>query len=134
MRYFTLLVISCVIMWSCGDDDDDDDTSPLVGSWTSTTLSITDCEDGSVDIVDLGCGGCFSNDFNSDGTFSTRVLVPGSIDSTMMGIYTTSGNVLTTCDEDGNNCETSNFSVSGDMLLLSTEGLGCLLEVDLERS
>ena len=139
MRYFSnlfafLLLSTGFLLSSCGDDDDDDDDNAIVGEWRSTVFSVRDCEDGSNDNLDFPCGGCFTNDYGNDGSFSSRVLIPGSLDSTQVGTYTISGNMITTCDENGENCETSTFTIDEDELLLMGEGLGCILEVNFERS
>ena len=131
--FASLLLSMGFLLSSCGDDDDDND-SPIVGEWRSSVFSIRDCEDGSGDILDFSCGGCFTNDYGNDGSFSSRVLIPGSLDSTQVGTYTITGNMITTCDENGENCETSTFTIDDDELLLMGEGLGCTLEVNFDRS
>lgn len=124
---FTILLI----ISSCGDDDEEG----IVGEWRSESFSITGCSDGSSDIVNFPCGGCFTNEYNSEGGFSGRILIPGSLDSTYVGIYTIDGDMLTTCDENGANCETVMFTISDGELTISGEGLGCdNLEISLERS
>ena len=122
------------LLGACGDDDDDDSADPLVGTWESVSFSQTDCDNLLPDVLDFPCGGCFINVFRSDGTMTSRAVVPGVLDESAEGTYTVDGDMLNLCDENGANCTQSSLEQSGDELSIISEIEGCTFTVKLERS
>lgn len=122
---FLQLVTLLIIISSCGDDDDDDNADPILGTWNLTTFSLTNCENNGPDLLDFACGNCISNEFKSDGNFTSRIFIPAQLDSMITGTYSINGSNLTTCDQDGNNCENSTFMITDNMLAITTPFLGC---------
>lgn len=130
--HLLIATLSGFLLFSCGDDDDDVE-DPIVGSWKSTTFSLTDCDDGAPDLLDFACGGCIESQYNSDGTFTSRILIPAVLDLTTEGTYSTNGNTLTSCNVSTSICEDDSFTIVGDVLTISGRLEGCNVIFKLER-
>jgi len=129
----TLALSVLIITGSCGDDDDASIDSEIVGTWTFTNDSYSECTDSEDNIeIEQVCDAdnCSKIRFESDGTLSGIETIDGETE-TSTGTFSTNGDevTLTVVIDNVTFSVVLTYSISGEVLLLNygtDEFDGCL--------
>lgn len=139
--FYLLMVLSSIVLFSCGSDDDDP-----TGTYKITSYGTANCDDPSENITldissDDGCTmlsgvefcGTGSITIREDETFSLSVSITSdgvSFSTSGNGSYSLNGNTITVCDDD--DCFDGN--INGNRLTLSVPSEdGCILTITGEK-
>lgn len=114
----------------------EDDNSALVGTWTVTSATTSNCNDASENETRAAIcttTDCLTVEFKADGTFVSTALEDGITDIDN-GTYAVSGDQLT-ITQDGMS-EVSTFSITGNTLTLNGNetGSGCDFSTSLTKN
>ena len=139
------IILSAVLMVSCGDDDGD----TIAGTYRLTAFSQSNCADPlenyNLDLsADDGCTTLLGEEICGDGTLTltesggfsynlTLTALGQSFTSSGNGSYTVDGNQITICD--GEDCETSSFALGSGQITISFSESGdpCVLSLTGEK-
>jgi len=134
--------ISCfslaVFIFSCGSNDendmDDEAVDPILANWVSIFTTFQNCDDPAENRPQSACTGCFTFSFKEDGTFLSTVNFAGVPSESSSGTYSTDGNILETCFDDGE-CVSSQFSINGSEMTITglNQETGCEIKVRYDR-
>jgi hypothetical protein len=115
------LLSMILFLYSCDDDGNNNKLNKLVGTWASTYVEFSNCDDPTDDIqvIDGMCGTvpCLVLAINSDGIYSV-VINFDVIPETEAGTITISGNTIEICEGGGVDCQTFSYSVDGNTLTM----------------
>lgn len=122
MRKFTMipaLVIAAAFTAAC-DDDVTDTTDPLVGDFSATEAVFTDAADPATQFDVIAQDGSFDVSFREDGTFTSRLAIPGRTAVVRTGTFTRNGSNLV-LTENGTARPVA-FTLTGNNLTLEDPG------------
>ncbi|WP_420577816.1 hypothetical protein [Ekhidna sp.] len=104
--YFLLLLTAPLFLINCGDDDDDNGyLSALVGTWESTSITVSNCPSAD-DNGTITCDPfCINIEINADGTYTLQQANPETQQiETENGTLTVTVSTIHLC-EDGDSCD-----------------------------
>lgn len=110
-KRIAMAILSSIFLFSCDSDDDDSGDFPaeLVGTWSSSAFSRTNCT-ASADNASCNTAGCMTLTFSASGTYSG-----GYPDVVLQGTATGDDSSLKLCIPD-NGCTDVNYAlVSGTL-------------------
>ncbi|MFY0650472.1 MAG: hypothetical protein JXQ96_00495 [Cyclobacteriaceae bacterium] len=135
MKRCILLSIAILpIIFGCSKDDDASNQNELEGTWVSSAVEVTGCEDESDNYTTTCDSPCLFLRIAADSTFEETDASDGD-GEIREGTIVVSGSDLILCDPDGeSNCVRKSFSQDGDsMSLSSTDEDGCLRVIAYTR-
>lgn len=146
---FVLFLVGLFLLVSCGDDKDPVETMEIsiVGEYLSTFRSYTECTDveylqeetfQDIPCVEGDANGCTYQkvEFTETKMLShyTDIFFGGFFESMDESDYTIQENQITMCYEVGEDCETYEFTISGEMLeFTGLDEDGCILTWMLKK-
>ena len=147
-----MIALTILLFSNCKKDDNNEPS--VVGVWAVTEINAIGCndpaDDGRIDLTEP-CQDIFGIEFclEVEIKFTDSQVTVSSVSSVKDPItgetqtetendvnsYTLEGNEITTCELDGTGCETSTYSISGNVLTVTfvSEEDGCTNTFTAER-
>jgi hypothetical protein len=116
-----VMVLLLFASFSCDDDDDDDQKSNLLGFWSLSKITTTNCDDPDDNMsTAITCDDllCIEIEFLNNDKVIVNYVLFGEQDY-FEGTYEETGSTITLCDDDDTGCETFTFSLQNKKLILT---------------
>lgn len=132
-----LSILACLFFVNCSEDDSDDFLSPLVGTWETTSLTSSGCNDPQENGT-LTCTGapCFELTINSNGTYSFQDNTEDPV-TTETGTIEVTATTFSACETGETDCSADPYTIDGDELTVmfqEDDSPGCTFTVVFNRS
>lgn len=120
-----IAILSLWVLSSCDKDDNTSEEDGIVGKWVMVTTELKDCDDtDNNNLFNYECDpgdDCRYLRFKNDDTYES-ILKTGA----KGGTYEISGNMITRCPDDDDDCdEPVSFVLDGNTLVTTSVGATC---------